>query len=68
MVDGPLAQRGEAAAIADIPMGRRADPMEVAEPIAFALQPSQASLDGATLDVDGGGYIRQAVKVWWKAR
>ena len=58
MVEGLIAERGEAAAVADIPIGRMADPMAVAELIAFVLQPSQASLNGATLDVNGGSYIR----------
>jgi hypothetical protein len=35
-----------------------ADPAAVAEAIAFALQPSQESLNGATLDINGGSYIR----------
>ncbi len=58
MVEGLLAERGEAAAVADTPIGRMADPVAVAELIAFVLQPSQASLNGATLDVNGGSYIR----------
>lgn len=35
-----------------------AEPGDVAELVAFVLQPSQASLNGATLDVTGGSYIR----------
>lgn len=58
MVEGLIAERGEAAAVADVPIGKMADPMAVAELIAFVLQPSQASLNGATLDVNGGSYIR----------
>ena len=58
MIDGLIAKNGEAASVADIPIGAMADPMAVAELVAFALQPSQASLNGATLDVNGGSYIR----------
>jgi NAD(P)-dependent dehydrogenase (short-subunit alcohol dehydrogenase family) len=35
-----------------------AQPSEIAELVAFALRPSQRSLNGATLDVNGGSYIR----------
>lgn len=58
MAEQFIAQHGEAAAVADIPLGRMASPEEVAELVAFALRPSQASLNGATLDVNGGSYIR----------
>ncbi len=58
MVEGLIERRGLEAAVADIPIGAMADPMAVAELVAFALQPSQASLNGATLDVNGGSYIR----------
>ena len=53
-----VAQQGEASALADIPVGRMANPAEIAELVAFTLRPSQASLNGATLDVNGGSYIR----------
>ncbi|MBZ9672669.1 SDR family oxidoreductase [Mesorhizobium sp. B3-2-1] len=49
---------GEAAAVADIPIGRMAEPSEIAELVSFALRPSQRSLSGATLDVNGASYIR----------
>ena len=49
---------GLAAAVSDIPLGRMAEPAEVAELVAFALRPSQGSLNGATLDLNGGSYIR----------
>ncbi|MFJ1311518.1 SDR family NAD(P)-dependent oxidoreductase [Agrobacterium sp. P15N1-A] len=49
---------GKAAAVADIPIGEMAGPAEVAELVAFVLRPSQVSLNGATLDVNGGSYIR----------
>ncbi|WP_449432410.1 SDR family NAD(P)-dependent oxidoreductase [Pseudomonas putida] len=58
MAEQFVAQHGEAAAVADIPVGRMANPSEIAELVAFTLRPSQASLNGATLDVNGGSYIR----------
>jgi len=58
MAEDYVAQHGLKAAVADIPIGRMAEPAEVGELVAFALRPSQASLNGATLDVNGGSYIR----------
>lgn len=58
MAEEFVAKHGLKAAVADIPIGRMAEPSEVGELIAFALRPSQASLNGATLDVNGGSYIR----------
>ncbi|HKS12051.1 MAG TPA: SDR family oxidoreductase [Pseudomonas sp.] len=58
MAEQFIAQHGEAAAVSDIPVGRMASPIEIAELVAFTLRPSQASLNGATLDVNGGSYIR----------
>lgn len=49
---------GEAVAVADIPIGRMAEPSEIAELVSFALRSSQRSLSGATLDVNGASYIR----------
>ncbi|WP_370874259.1 SDR family NAD(P)-dependent oxidoreductase [Rhizobium tibeticum] len=58
MAEEFIAAHGKAAAVADIPIGEMAAPTEVAELVAFVLRPSQASLNGATLDVNGGSYIR----------
>lgn len=58
MAEEFIAVHGLPAAVADIPVGRMALPAEIAELIAFVLRPSQASLNGATLDVNGGSYIR----------
>lgn len=58
MAEDFIATHGKQAAVADIPIGEMASPTEVAELVAFALRPSQASLNGATLDVNGGSYIR----------
>jgi NAD(P)-dependent dehydrogenase (short-subunit alcohol dehydrogenase family) len=58
MAESYVAQHGMSAAVADIPIGKMAAPSEVAELVSFVLRPSQASLNGATLDVNGGSYIR----------
>jgi NAD(P)-dependent dehydrogenase (short-subunit alcohol dehydrogenase family) len=58
MADQFVAQFGKAAAVSEIPIGDMAQPAEIAELVAFVLRPSQKSLNGATLDVNGGSYIR----------
>jgi 3-oxoacyl-[acyl-carrier protein] reductase len=58
MAEDFVAKQGKEAAVADIPIGEMAEPSEVAELVAFLLRPSQSSLNGATLDVNGGSYIR----------
>jgi len=58
MAEDYIARHGEAAAVAEIPIGALATPSEVAELVAFALRPSQKSLSGATLDVNGASYVR----------
>jgi NAD(P)-dependent dehydrogenase (short-subunit alcohol dehydrogenase family) len=58
MAEEFVAKNGKAAAVADIPIGEMAEPSEVAELVSFVLRPSQLSLNGATLDVNGGSYIR----------
>lgn len=58
MAEDFIATHGKQAAVADIPIGEMASPAEVAELVAFLLRPSQVSLNGATLDVNGGSYIR----------
>ena len=42
----------------EIPVGDMAEPKEVAELVAFVLRYGQDSLNGATLDVNGGSHIR----------
>lgn len=46
------------AALADIPLGRVADPEEVAALIAFLLSGACPSATGATFDVNGASYVR----------
>ena len=58
MAAGYVAQAGLAAAVGDIPIGAMAEPAEVADLVAFAMRDSQRSLNGATLDVNGGSYVR----------
>lgn len=58
MAKAYIAEHGEAAALAGIPIARMADPQEIGEIVAFAFRPSQASLNGAVLDVNGGSYMR----------
>ena len=58
MAEAFIAQHGEAAALAGIPIGRMAAPEEIGELVAFCFRPSQVSLNGAVLDVNGGSYLR----------
>ncbi|PDT20611.1 SDR family NAD(P)-dependent oxidoreductase [Rhizobium hidalgonense] len=58
MAEEFVARNGKDAAVADIPTGEMAEPAEIAELVAFLLRPSQASVNGATFDVNGGSYIR----------
>lgn len=46
------------AALADIPLGRVADPEEVGALIAFLLSDACPSATGATFDVNGASYVR----------
>ena len=58
MAEAAIAQHGASAALASIPIGAMAEATEIGELVAFALRPSQASLNGAVLDVNGGSYLR----------
>lgn len=58
MAEGFIAKHGIEAATKEIPIGEIAAPEEVAELVAFCLKPSQRSINGATLDINGGSYIR----------
>ena len=58
MAEAFIAEHGEAAALNGIPIGRMAAPGEIGELVAFSFRPSQASLNGAVLDVNGGSYLR----------
>lgn len=58
MAQAYVAQHGKAAALSGIPINRMATPAEIGELVAFTFRPSQASLNGAVLDVNGGSYLR----------
>lgn len=53
-----IEERGLDAAIHDIPIAEMVMPSELADLIAFALDPKQRSINGATLDVNGGSFMR----------
>ena len=40
------------------PIHAMAEPKEIADLVVFCLHPAQRSLNGATLDVNGGSYVR----------
>lgn len=58
MSDAYVAEHGSEAALAGIPIGRMAETDEIAELVAFVLRPSQVSLSGAVLDVNGASQMR----------
>ncbi|HYW54841.1 MAG TPA: SDR family NAD(P)-dependent oxidoreductase [Dongiaceae bacterium] len=57
MAAADLAERGDEIA-AEIPLGRVTSADEVAHVIAFLCTPLARHLNGATLDVNGGSYVR----------
>jgi 3-oxoacyl-[acyl-carrier protein] reductase len=58
MAESVIATQGAGSAMGEIPLGDMAEPSEVAELVAFVLRYGQNSLNGATLDVNGGSHIR----------
>jgi NAD(P)-dependent dehydrogenase (short-subunit alcohol dehydrogenase family) len=58
MADDYLASRGGDKLLADIPLGKVADPEEVAEIAAFCALSAPPSMTGAVLDVNGASYVR----------
>ena len=58
MADDYLASRGGQTLLADIPLGKVADPSEVAEIAAFCAVSAPPSMTGAVLDVNGASYVR----------
>lgn len=58
MADEYLASRGGDKLLADIPLGRVADPEEVANVIAYLALTAPASMTGAVLDINGASYVR----------
>jgi len=58
MAEDYLASRGGDKLLADIPLGKVADPDEVAEIAAFCALTAPPSMTGAVLDINGASYVR----------
>ncbi len=58
MADNYLATRGGDALLADIPLGRVAEPEEIAAIAAFCALDAPASMTGAVIDANGASYVR----------
>jgi 3-oxoacyl-[acyl-carrier protein] reductase len=58
MADDYLASRGGEKLLADIPLGRVADPDEVASVAAYLALEAPASMTGAVVDVNGASFVR----------
>ena len=58
MVEDYIASRGGEKLLADIPLGRPADPPEIAETIRWLATEAPASATGAVIDVNGASYVR----------
>ena len=58
MAEDYLASRGGDKLLADIPLGRVADPEEVAEAVRFLALDAPPSMTGAVIDINGASYVR----------
>ena len=58
MADDYLASRGGERLLADIPLGRVAEPAEIAATVRFLALQAPASMTGAVLDINGASYVR----------
>lgn len=58
MADDYLASRGGDKLLADIPLGRVADPAEVASAAAYLALEAPPSMTGAVLDINGASFVR----------
>jgi len=58
MADDYLASRGGDSLLADIPLGRVAEPAEVAAAVRFLALEAPASMTGAVIDINGASYVR----------
>jgi NAD(P)-dependent dehydrogenase (short-subunit alcohol dehydrogenase family) len=58
MAEDYLASRGGDKLLADIPLGRVAEPTEVAEAVRFLALEAPPSMTGAVLDINGASYVR----------
>lgn len=58
MADDYLASRGGDKLLADIPLGRVAEPAEVASAAAWLALEAPASMTGAVIDINGASFVR----------
>lgn len=58
MAEDYLASRGGDKLLADIPLGRVAEPAEVASAIAYLALEAPPSMTGAVLDINGASFVR----------
>ena len=58
MAEDYLSSRGGAALLADIPLGRVADPEEVGGAIRYLALDAPPSMTGAVIDINGASYVR----------
>jgi len=58
MAEDYLASRGGNALLADIPLGRVAEPAEVAATVRFLALEAPPSMTGAVIDINGASYVR----------
>ena len=58
MAEEYLSSRGGEKLLADIPLGRVAEPGEVAEIARFLALDAPPSMTGAVIDVNGASYVR----------
>jgi NAD(P)-dependent dehydrogenase (short-subunit alcohol dehydrogenase family) len=58
MAEDYLASRGGDKLLADIPLGRVAEPEEVGRTVAWLATDAPASMTGAVLDINGASYVR----------
>jgi 3-oxoacyl-[acyl-carrier protein] reductase len=58
MAEDYLSSRGGEKLLADIPLGKVADPEEVANAVAYLVLEAPPSMTGAVLDINGASYVR----------
>ena len=58
MAEDYLSSRGGDALLADIPLGKVADPAEVASVARYCALEAPASMTGAVIDVNGASHVR----------
>jgi len=58
MAEDYLSSRGGAALLADIPLGRVAEPAEVGAAVRFLALEAPASMTGSVIDINGASYVR----------